>query len=187
MYLTQEFIQASIPDKEGSSSVPNSVLLRMFGQKVPSSPTGSKEAFEVMVNAQITDNTIFTLLSERRLGPRLFGIFPGGRLEEFIESEPLVDYRVCHSSHIAPIAQIMANIHQLEVPVRKDGRNFLIDTMSKWAESISMVNTAGLVTFPFPNNFLLLSLLVTHFKSLQFRQSNNHFLRKWLCVLLFLQ
>ena len=184
MSLTQEFIQASIPDKEGSSSVPNSVLLRMFGQKVPSSPTGSKEAFEVMVNAQITDNAIFTLLSERRLGPRLFGIFPGGRLEEFIESEPLVDYRVCHSSHIAPIAQIMANIHQLEVPVRKDGRNFLIDTMSKWAESISMVNTAGLATFPI---ICYCSLLVKHFKSLQFRQSNNHFLRKWLCVLLFLQ
>ena len=33
----------------------------------------------------ITESVIFTLLAERRLGPRLYGIFPGGRLEEFIQ------------------------------------------------------------------------------------------------------
>lgn len=30
------------------------------------------------------DSVIFTLLSERRLGPRLHGVFSGGRIEEFI-------------------------------------------------------------------------------------------------------
>ena len=33
----------------------------------------------------ITESVIFTLLAERRLGPKLYGIFPGGRLEEFIQ------------------------------------------------------------------------------------------------------
>jgi choline/ethanolamine kinase len=32
----------------------------------------------------ITDSVIFMLLSERKLGPKLYGIFPGGRLEEYI-------------------------------------------------------------------------------------------------------
>lgn len=32
----------------------------------------------------VAESVIFTLLSERQLGPQLFGIFNGGRLEEFI-------------------------------------------------------------------------------------------------------
>ena len=73
---------------------PSSVLLRLFGQKLPGSdtggggglyPGGNDEAFNEVFNAHITDNVIFTLLSERRLGPRLHGIFAGGRLEEYIE------------------------------------------------------------------------------------------------------
>ena len=76
---------------------PSSVLLRLLGQKLPGSdttagggggglyPGGNDEAFNEVFNAHITDNVIFTLLSERRLGPRLHGIFAGGRLEEYIE------------------------------------------------------------------------------------------------------
>lgn len=33
---------------------------------------------------KVTESLIFMLLSERNLGPKLHGIFPGGRLEEFI-------------------------------------------------------------------------------------------------------
>lgn len=32
----------------------------------------------------ITDNIVFALLSERKLGPKLHGIFPGGRIEQYI-------------------------------------------------------------------------------------------------------
>lgn len=32
----------------------------------------------------VAESVIFTLLSERRLGPKLYGIFNGGRLEEYI-------------------------------------------------------------------------------------------------------
>jgi hypothetical protein len=32
----------------------------------------------------VAESVIFTLLSERHLGPRLYGIFNGGRLEEYI-------------------------------------------------------------------------------------------------------
>lgn len=32
-----------------------------------------------------TDALIMLLLAERNLGPKLLGIFPGGRLEEFIQ------------------------------------------------------------------------------------------------------
>ena len=53
---------------------PSRVLVRFYGQ------IHSEGALEAI----LTESVIFTLLSERKLGPKLYGIFPGGRLEEFI-------------------------------------------------------------------------------------------------------
>lgn len=50
------------------------VLLRIYGQ------THGEQAIETM----LTDTVVFTLLSERKLGPKLHGIFPGGRIEQYI-------------------------------------------------------------------------------------------------------
>lgn len=51
---------------------PSQVLLRMYGQLLDQTDT------------KVTDSVITMLLSERKLGPKLYGIFPGGRLEEYI-------------------------------------------------------------------------------------------------------
>ena len=40
----------------------------------------------------VSENVIFTILSERKLGPKLFGVFAGGRLEEYI---PVRIWRYC--------------------------------------------------------------------------------------------
>ena len=53
---------------------PSRVLVRFYGQ------IHGEGALEAI----LTESVIFTLLSERKLGPKLYGIFPGGRLEEFI-------------------------------------------------------------------------------------------------------
>lgn len=53
---------------------PCSVLLRIYGQ------THGEHALETM----LTESVVFALLSERQLGPRLHGIFPGGRIEQYI-------------------------------------------------------------------------------------------------------
>lgn len=53
---------------------PTKVLLRIYGQ------THGEHALETM----LTESVVFTLLSERRLGPKLHGIFPGGRIEQYI-------------------------------------------------------------------------------------------------------
>lgn len=51
---------------------PNQVMLRMYGQLMDGN------------DSKVTDSVITMLLSERNLGPKLYGIFPGGRLEEYI-------------------------------------------------------------------------------------------------------
>lgn len=56
------------------SEPPNEVLLRIYGR------THGDHAIEAM----LTESVVFALLSERRLGPKLHGIFPGGRIEQYI-------------------------------------------------------------------------------------------------------
>ena len=64
---------------------PSRVLVRFYGQ------IHSEGALEAI----LTESVIFTLLSERKLGPRLYGVFPGGRLEEFI---PVIHYHYMTNS-----------------------------------------------------------------------------------------
>lgn len=48
--------------------------MRIYGR------THGEQALETV----LTDTVVFTLLSERKLGPKLHGIFPGGRIEQYI-------------------------------------------------------------------------------------------------------
>ncbi len=64
-----------IDEHQSSVLVPNRVLLRIYCDPDP--------------DHHLTESVIFTLLSERRLGPRLYGVFSGGRFEEFIPSRCL--------------------------------------------------------------------------------------------------
>lgn len=67
--------------KDTSPQEPKEVLLRIYGQ------THGEQALETV----LTDTVVFTLLSERKLGPKLHGIFPGGRIEQYIPVSTIVD------------------------------------------------------------------------------------------------
>ena len=62
---------------------PGCVLLRLFGDL----SHGAAAQHRV-----VTETLVFTLLAERGLGPRLAGVFPGGRLEEFIQVSQSTDF-----------------------------------------------------------------------------------------------
>ncbi|VDD75064.1 unnamed protein product [Mesocestoides corti] len=57
-----------------SNSTPRKVFVRVYGELLRSN-----------INSVVLDAVIFALLSEKRLGPKLYGVFPGGRIEEFVE------------------------------------------------------------------------------------------------------
>jgi len=61
-------------DVETTSTEPRKVLLRIYG-----------EAHQKHRGTLLIDSVVCTLLSERKLGPHVYGIFPDGRLEEFVE------------------------------------------------------------------------------------------------------
>lgn len=75
---------------------------------------------ERALEALITESVIFTLLSERGLGPRLHGIFPGGRIEQYIDAKPLKTKELGDPVYSKHIATRMAQIHAMEVSLRRE-------------------------------------------------------------------
>ncbi|KAI4486426.1 hypothetical protein M0804_005796 [Polistes exclamans] len=99
---------------------PRQVLLRLYGQ------VHGERALEGL----ITESVIFTLLSERRLGPKLHGIFPGGRIEEYIPARPLLTKELSDPTLSTMIGEKMGQIHTMQVPISKEP-TWLWDTMAK--------------------------------------------------------
>ncbi|KAL3103098.1 hypothetical protein niasHS_002284 [Heterodera schachtii] len=79
----------------------------------------------------VAESVIFTLLSERHLGPKLYGIFSGGRLEEYIPSRPLTCHEIALPTMANKIAKRLARVHQLEVPIWKEPE-YICDALERW-------------------------------------------------------
>lgn len=100
--LPESLIQKNKPQDE-----PKEVLIRVYGQM------HGERALESL----ITESVVFTLLSERGLGPKLHGIFPGGRIEQYINARPLLTKELADEQLSVLIAKKMAAIHLMEVRV----------------------------------------------------------------------
>ncbi|CAJ0603709.1 unnamed protein product [Cylicocyclus nassatus] len=68
----------------------------------------------------LSESVVFTLLSERSLGPKLLGVFPGGRFEQFIPSRPLECKELSKPSIGKVVAPMLAKVHTLDVPITKE-------------------------------------------------------------------
>ncbi|CAF3394076.1 unnamed protein product [Rotaria socialis] len=88
---------------------PRKVLLRVYG-----------EAHKKHRGTLLIDSVVCTLLSERKLGPRVHGIFPEGRLEEFIESESLRASEIRDPKTSRKIGRLLGELHQLDMPLVKE-------------------------------------------------------------------
>ncbi|CAI2348387.1 unnamed protein product [Caenorhabditis sp. 36 PRJEB53466] len=69
-----------------------------------------------------TDTVVFSIMSERDLGPKLFGFFRGGRLEQFLPSETLDPDTVSLPEVSRKIGAIFPLLHSLKVPIPKKPR-----------------------------------------------------------------
>ncbi|KAJ3618680.1 hypothetical protein MTP99_006651 [Tenebrio molitor] len=105
---------------------PKEVLIRVYGQ--------THGDGEHALEALITESVVFTLLSERGLGPKLHGVFPGGRIEQYINARPLLTMELADEKLSVKIAQKMASIHTMEVPLHKEP-GWLWDTIDRWLKT----------------------------------------------------
>ncbi|XP_035231143.1 choline/ethanolamine kinase-like [Stegodyphus dumicola] len=102
------------------SRVPKEALLRIYGPL--------QEDSNVVIREAVT----YMLLSERNLGPKLYGVFPKGRLEEFIPSRNINRDDIRNMA--TTIAREMAKIHALDVPVVKTPE--IWQYVNKWLDDI---------------------------------------------------
>ncbi|RWS26533.1 choline/ethanolamine kinase-like protein [Leptotrombidium deliense] len=110
---------------------PTQVLLRMYGQMHSTGDDNSQTT--------VTESVIFMLLSERKLGPKLYGVFPGGRLEEYISARALMCSELRDADLSSVIARKLANVHSLSVPINKEPV-WLFETINNWLQTVRKIN-----------------------------------------------
>uniref|UniRef100_A0A915IAT3 Uncharacterized protein n=1 Tax=Romanomermis culicivorax TaxID=13658 RepID=A0A915IAT3_ROMCU len=79
----------------------------------------------------VSESVIFTLLSEKGIGPKLYGVFNDGRLEEFIKSKTLQTSDLWQPDMSRRIARKLASLHKLNLPIVKIP-TYLTDAMERW-------------------------------------------------------
>ncbi|KAM8974287.1 choline/ethanolamine kinase [Pelodytes ibericus] len=112
---------------ETQSTEPRQVLLRIYG------------AILQGVDSLVQESVMFAILAERSLGPQLYGVFPQGRLEEYIPSRRLVTSELSDPEVSREIAEKMARFHAMEMPFNKKPA-WLFTTMDKYMSQISSLS-----------------------------------------------
>ncbi|KAM7023142.1 choline/ethanolamine kinase isoform 2-T2 [Passerculus sandwichensis] len=103
---------------------PRQVLLRVYG------------AILQGVDSLVLESVMFAILAERALGPRLFGVFPQGRLEQYLPSRRLRTEELRDPRISAEIAVTMARFHGMAMPFNKEPK-WLFGTMEGYLQQIS--------------------------------------------------
>ncbi|KAM7350970.1 choline/ethanolamine kinase isoform 2-T3 [Cochliomyia hominivorax] len=107
---------------------PEEVLLRIYGQ------SHGEDALEAM----ITESVVFALLSERHFGPKLHGIFPGGRIEQYIPARALLTAELADPKISPKIAEKMGEIHGLNIPMSKEP-DWIWNCMNRWQRHLPAI------------------------------------------------
>jgi len=115
---------------------PRAVLYRLYGEILMDNAGGV-----------VIDTVVFALLSEKKFGPRLYGIFRVGRIEHFIENARSL---TCKEIAIPTIARTVAvqfaKFHVMDLPLRRMP-TFMTSLAMKWLREIKQ-QFIQLPTFP---------------------------------------
>ncbi|CAI5786708.1 Uncharacterized protein PODLI_1B009612 [Podarcis lilfordi] len=123
--LSNLLYKCTLPDHiVTAEDEPRQVLLRIYGVILQG------------VDSLVLESVMFAILAERMLGPRLYGIFPQGRLEEYIPSRRLTTEDLPDPSISGEIAMKMAHFHEMVMPFNKQPK-WMFGTMEKYLRQIS--------------------------------------------------
>uniref|UniRef100_A0A3Q1H7V9 ethanolamine kinase n=1 Tax=Anabas testudineus TaxID=64144 RepID=A0A3Q1H7V9_ANATE len=87
---------------------PHRVLLRIYG------------AILQGVDSLVLESVMFAILAERTLGPRLYGIFPQGRLEQYLPNTRMLTNQLSDPAISGEIATKLAHFHAMRMPFNKE-------------------------------------------------------------------
>ncbi|CAD5116550.1 unnamed protein product [Dimorphilus gyrociliatus] len=107
-----------------NSNVPPKVLVRIYGQIIHEDP-----------ETVVIDSVVFTSLAEKGLGPKLYGVFTGGRVEQYVNSRHLYTEELAIPSISSECAKIMASFHKLNMPLVKKPK-WLFETITRYLDEV---------------------------------------------------
>ena len=109
---------------------PASVVLRFYSTKYNDSPLWRTDAEEVL---------FFAEMARRGWGPKLHGVFAGGRVEEFVVSHTLTPEECMQTDISKDLAQAFARVHSLTpgLPFRRNKLDLMLQDMIDYACSKS--------------------------------------------------
>uniref|UniRef100_A0A1A8EX13 Ethanolamine kinase n=3 Tax=Nothobranchius korthausae TaxID=1143690 RepID=A0A1A8EX13_9TELE len=144
--LSNKLFLCSLPDSLDSvGDEPRSVLLRLYGailqmscNKGDSRQSNKENDFQG-AEAMVLESVMFAILAERELGPKLYGIFPQGRLEQYVPSRKLDTCELSDASISAEVAEKMAKFHGMRMPFNKEPK-WLFGTMEKYLNQVMRLN-----------------------------------------------
>uniref|UniRef100_H2TYU7 Ethanolamine kinase n=1 Tax=Takifugu rubripes TaxID=31033 RepID=H2TYU7_TAKRU len=102
---------------------PREVLLRIYG------------AILQGVDSLVLESVMFAILAERTLGPKLYGIFPEGRLEQYIPNTRMRTEQLSDPSISSEIAVKLARFHLMVMPFNKEPK-WLFGTIDKYLAQV---------------------------------------------------
>uniref|UniRef100_A0A3Q4HM79 Ethanolamine kinase n=1 Tax=Neolamprologus brichardi TaxID=32507 RepID=A0A3Q4HM79_NEOBR len=131
----------------------------------------AEDLFQITIigaEAMVLESVMFAILAERELGPKLYGIFPQGRLEQYVpQSRKLDTCELSDSSISAEVAQKMARFHGMRMPFNKEPK-WLFGTMDRYLSQVMRLNFTResqlrrfnrLLSYDLPQEMEMLSLL----------------------------
>ena len=86
----------------------------------------------------IKDALVATTMSAYSLGPRIYGIFANGRIEQLVDARILSYDEILETSVLDALAVQTAHFHALDLPLKREPR-WLFDTIDKYVTSIKYV------------------------------------------------
>ena len=106
------------------------VLLRLYGGKIIESEKN------ILRNVALEGEVlIFHLMDVHGIGPRLLGVFDGGRIEGYMEgSNSLSNEDIANDQVMSALARKLAKMHSLEIPVDKNPKDFIAITTDQFTE-----------------------------------------------------
>ena len=106
---------------------PPAILIRHFGNEGEiEEPKGDN-----LVLSSAQQAIVHWEMSRRGWGPKIFGFFSGGRLEEYIDSHTLTAAESMLPTIRRDVARSYARLHSLQIPLRKDGFKLVVEQFSQ--------------------------------------------------------
>ncbi|AWP08599.1 putative choline/ethanolamine kinase [Scophthalmus maximus] len=106
---------------------PRRVLLRIYG------------AILQGVDSLVLESVMFAILAERTLGPKLYGIFPEGRLEQYFPNTRMCTAQLSDPAISAELATKLAHFHEMLMPFNKEPK-WLFGTMGRYMDQVMKLN-----------------------------------------------